>query len=242
MWSKWWMKSLAALLAAVVVAIVAIALIPLQTIVSRLPPNVQLVNPEGTLWSGHAEQLSVNGLGLGAVQWSLDPLPLLWAEPTVSLTVHSAIGAIEVVVVVVDDHTLDLNRIRTNSTLNPATLPLPLSGTVALDVDHLRLVDGAVTELNGSARLSQLGVGQPATPLGDYVFTMNTQHDTAVIRVSSDHAEHPAQLELVLTATRHYVLTGVLGATPTGSVPAWLQALVQPDGQGRWRLSVSGQY
>jgi len=60
--------------------------------------------------------------------------------------------------------------------------------------------------------------------------------------LSSDQSSHPAQLELSLLPSHDYQLTGLFTLPPGVTLPAMAQALVRPDGPGRWRLELSGRY
>ena len=55
-------------------------MVPATVLTRWLPPDVALAGVDGTVWSGGASSLSVNGRALGAVDWSCRPWPLLMLE------------------------------------------------------------------------------------------------------------------------------------------------------------------
>ena len=57
-----------------------VAMMPAQQLASRLPAGVELGGVDGTIWSGKARSLAVNGRPLGALDWSCRPWPLLVLE------------------------------------------------------------------------------------------------------------------------------------------------------------------
>ena len=69
-----------------------VAMMPAQQLASRLPAGVELGGVDGTIWSGKARSLAVNGRALGALDWSCRPWRLLVLEwsCTVSLDARRA--------------------------------------------------------------------------------------------------------------------------------------------------------
>ncbi|HEX6831973.1 MAG TPA: type II secretion system protein N [Rudaea sp.] len=125
---------------------------------------VTLDGVDGTVWHGHAATVAVFGQPLGALDWELDPKPLLLRAET-ALTLHVAGG-----VVVADGKLLRTPdaKIRVSGTtielpaqaLAPAVdIPsLQLSGKVRIKIDQARLVGAWFDDVRGSARWEGAGV------------------------------------------------------------------------------------
>lgn len=59
-------------------------------IANKLPPNTKLYGIEGSIWSGHAAVVDVNGLRLSNVNWDVHFLPLLIGR--MQLGINSKLG------------------------------------------------------------------------------------------------------------------------------------------------------
>jgi general secretion pathway protein N len=57
-----------------------VAMVPASQLARRLPAGIALDGVSGTIWSGQARQLAVQGHPFGALRWSCGPWRLLWLE------------------------------------------------------------------------------------------------------------------------------------------------------------------
>jgi general secretion pathway protein N len=62
-----------------------VAMVPASQLARRLPAGIALDGPSGTLWSGQARSLAVQGRPLGAVRWSCRPWRLVLLEWSCSI-------------------------------------------------------------------------------------------------------------------------------------------------------------
>lgn len=74
----------AAGVAAFVVCLVA--MVPASQVARRLPPGTALAGVSGTIWSGRARALAVNGRPFGALAWSCRPWKLVLLQWSCALT------------------------------------------------------------------------------------------------------------------------------------------------------------
>ena len=57
-----------------------VAMVPASQLARRLPANIVLERPSGTIWSGQARSLAFQGRPLGALRWSCRPWRLVFLE------------------------------------------------------------------------------------------------------------------------------------------------------------------
>ena len=71
-----------------------VAMLPASQVAGRLPPDIVLEGAGGTIWSGHARALSVQGRPLGAAEWSCRPWRLLLLEWSCRLSLRPTGGEV----------------------------------------------------------------------------------------------------------------------------------------------------
>jgi hypothetical protein len=149
----------AALLAAVGFFVYAL---PASIALRFLPKDVQANDPSGSLWHGSFAQVSVHGHAVGAIEWTLHPLPLFSGKLSTQLrwikggfVVDAALEARGTRVVVhdvtgggaIDDLAeLGINR--------------GWSGNAQVAIAELRVDDQKITAANGTVTLTALRSGK----------------------------------------------------------------------------------
>src|SRR5512134_514176 len=71
-----------------------IAMVPAAQLAQRLPAGVELGGVAGTIWSGRARTLTVQGHPLGAIDWSCRPWRLVLLEWSCRLGLRPSGGAV----------------------------------------------------------------------------------------------------------------------------------------------------
>jgi len=71
-----------------------VAMIPASQVASRMPPGAALAGVSGTIWSGKARSLAVNGRPFGALAWSCRPWRLLVLQWACGLTLTPPGGSV----------------------------------------------------------------------------------------------------------------------------------------------------
>jgi general secretion pathway protein N len=69
-----------------------VAMVPASLITARLPAGVVLDGASGTVWSGHARALAIQGRALGALRWSCRPWRLVLLEWSCTVGLQPAGG------------------------------------------------------------------------------------------------------------------------------------------------------
>lgn len=226
-----------------------IAMIPAQQVARRLPAGVSLAGIGGTIWSGHAASLAVNGRALGAVEWSCRPWRLVVLEW--SCTVGLAPPGGEVSGDVSGDFGPEIvaGNIRGHvpiSAFEGIATPRGWSGDLELDLDELRLVGRYPSAARGAVFLRGLRAAGPgAQPLGDFELTVGegtVGGETLNGRLRDLGGPLHVRGSIELERNGRYLLTGEAAPGP-GAGPAifdTLSFLGPPDRQGRRPFTVEG--
>src|SRR6185436_15211534 len=154
-----------------------VAMVPASQLAKRLPPGVVLESAGGTIWSGHARSLSVQGRPLGAMEWSCRPWRLLLLEWSCRLRLRPAGGEVSGDLSgKFDDEILarDVQGSLPISAFQGIATPRGWSGTLELDLGEVRLggqlhVRGAI-ELDRNGRFLLSGDAAPGPGAGPAIF------------------------------------------------------------------------
>jgi general secretion pathway protein N len=232
-------------------AAVALALFPASTALSwlggRLGP-VQLSEVGGSIWDGHAGQVSAFGQALGRLRWSVSPISALRGAPRVELELEGDRYQGSTVAVLRGALSAELTNARFRfpaETLRgaldvPGLVP---GGTVELDLPSALIEAGYPRSLRGTAVWRDAAVaGAAAAALGDIQSEFSTTADGAISGVISDLGG-PLQVE----GSFRFALTGYEAEAllrPRGSQPALDRALDhigqrQPDGSSYLKITGS---
>ncbi len=224
-------------------------MVPAQQLARRLPAGVELGGVDGTIWSGTARSLAVDGNPLGALAWSCRPWRLLVLEWSCAVTMKPQGGEV----------TGDLSgnfgaeivgeQIRGQvpiAAFEGVATPRGWTGTLELDVDQVRLVGRRPAAASGTMfRRGLRAPGASAQPLGDFELvvgegTVGSQSLNGRLRDLGGPLHVRGSLELDPDGS--YLLTGDAAPGP-GAGPAifdTLSFLGPPDGQGRRPFTVEG--
>ena len=71
-----------------------VAMVPASQLAARLPAGVVLDGASGTIWSGRARALAIQGRALGALRWSCRPWRLVLLEWSCSAGLQPAGGEV----------------------------------------------------------------------------------------------------------------------------------------------------
>ncbi len=240
-----------AYIAAGVVAFVVclVAMVPAQQLASRLPAGVELGGADGTIWSGKARALAVNGHPLGALQWSCQPWRLLLLEWSCSMALAPAGG--QVAGDLAGDFADEVvgRGIRGRvpiSVFEGLATPRGWTGDLELDVTEIRLVGGRPAAASGTLFLRGLRApGAGGQMLGDFELvvgegTVGSESLNGRLRDLGGPLHVRGSIEL--DRNGRYLLTGDAAPGP-GAGPAvfdTLRFLGPPDRQGRRPFTIEG--
>ena len=226
-----------------------IAMMPAQQLANRLPAGVELGGVGGTIWSGRARSLAINGRPIGAVHWSCRPWRLLVLEWSCNVGLKPPGGEVsgelsgdfgqEVV-----GHALR-GRVPIAAFEGIAT-PRGWTGELELDVAEVRLVGRRPAAANGTLFLRALRPpGTGGQELGDFELVVGegtVGGETLNGRLRDLGGPLRVRGSIELDPGGRYLLTGEAAPGP-GAGPAifdTLRFLGPPDRQGRRPFTIEG--
>jgi general secretion pathway protein N len=225
--------------------------VPAERVGELLERNVSgldLQSVSGTLFTGKARRVSIRGLALGPLSWSLRPLSLLLARLEYRVTLMDPAFRGEGVVGMGlggDAYLHDLQ-----AALEPAPLvaqfsPLPVqtSGVVTLLIETMDLADGFPQELSGHADWSDAKIIEPVKlPLGHVEATLQSEAGALVSHVSGS-GETALVGDFSLTQAGDYKLSLLLtpGPAVAPEIVDGLKTFGQPRPGGAYLITDSGR-
>lgn len=232
----------------------AVATLPASVFAGRIEKHgVRVSGLYGTVWSGTALGLAVQGRSIGDLRWSISPLRLLTGRVAGHADLTRTDGRIET------DFEARLNG---SLTLSNATAGLPLSAFEALPlgippgwrgqmtarVEELVIESGWPRAARGQLELDALTAPPPRNAnIGSYLVVLPDPGSAAAdghITAAVKDKDGPLSVEgrLSVSPDRSFLLEGTLaarGSTPAGMERS-LRLLGPPDESGRRPFSVSG--
>jgi hypothetical protein len=230
--------------------IAGIATLPASVIAPHLGGPLQLEDAYGSIWSGGADRVSIDGTPLGAIEWQAHPLELLHGRLAYHLVLRhpqgSARGELRIAPggrVTIDAGALELPV----TALDPAPGASAWQGTVAGTIKHARLADGWPVELEASFTLS--GVRPPGADfeVGSFALDFDpaaSKPDALIGRIRDLAGPLTVHAQLFIKRERTYLVEGEVTAKPDAPPPlvSTLAFLGPPDALGRRGFSISGVF
>lgn len=229
-----------------------VAMVPANQLAMRLPPGVVMSGVGGTIWSGRANGLAINGRLIGGIQWSCRPWRVLLLEWSCHVDLSPAGGELSA----------DLQGEFGNNEISgrdiagqlPITAfegivtPRGWSGLLELDVKTLRIVDRRPADATGSLFLRSLRApGAGGEMLGDFELTVGEGSvGTGALSGRLRDLGGPLHVRgtIELESDGRYLLSGDAAPGP-GAGPAifdTLSFLGPPDNQGRRPFAIEGSF
>jgi general secretion pathway protein N len=218
------------------------------------PRDTVAVGVEGTVWNGRAATVSIGGIAVEQLRWSLRAPALLIGRLAATVEGRVADGFAS------GDVQATPSRLTFRNLRGAASLPslasyLPMRGIrgqASIALESLELVDGWPTEVIGEVKVANLEV-TPFVPagggggmllIGDYTATFAPAADRAIAATVVDNG---GPLEVMgsvqLDATRSYTLDALVKPRP-GAAQQLVDGLAimtaEPDAEGRRRLTLTG--
>ena len=226
-----------------------VAMLPANQLARRLPAGIEVGGVGGTVWSGRARSLAVNGRALGGLQWSCRPWPLLVLEWSCAVSLAPPGGEIA------GDLSGDFGpqvvgenlrgRVPIAAFEGIAT-PRGWTGDLELDLEEVRLVGRRPAAATGTMFLRNLRApGAGGQVLGDFELTVGegTVGSEALNgRLRDLGGPLRVRGSIEMGQDGHYLLTGEAAPGP-GAGPAifdTLSFLGAPDSQGRRPFTIEG--
>lgn len=226
-----------------------VAMVPARQLARRLPAGVELGGVGGTIWSGRARSLALNGRSIGTLQWSCRPWRLLVLEWSCTVGLKPPGGEVsgdlsgdfgqEVV-----GHTLR-GRVPIAAFEGIAT-PRGWTGELELDMAEIRLVGRRPAAASGTLFLRALRApGAGGQVLGDFELVVGegtVGSDSLNGRLRDLGGPLRVRGSIEMEPDGRYLLTGEAAPGP-GAGPAifdTLNFLGPPDSQGRRPFTIEG--
>jgi general secretion pathway protein N len=235
------------LLAALTFAVIVLTRLPASWVVpSGGNASFRCASVDGSVWSGACSGMVVQRLALGDLTWELKPARLLAGALAAHVTLmHGPISARGDLALGLGNR-LTLRNFTADLPIDAHALPqVPrnLSGTVHVDLALARIVNGAISELQGRLEARDLvdSHGRP-TPLGNYALTFPGSDLTGQLQDLGGPLAVTGTVRL--TPGPGYAVDGLVAARP-GAPPELLNNLLylgSADAQGRRPFSMTGTF
>ena len=226
-----------------------VAMVPAGQLARRLPPGVELDGVGGTIWSGRARALILEGRPVGALRWSCGPWRLLVLEWSCDVHLQPPDG--DLAGEVSGDFGGEVTAQAVRGSLPIAMFegvatPRGWTGLAEIDLDELRLVGGRPTSATGTLHVRSLRAPGPrGQSLGDFELVIGegkVGSDALTGRLRDLGGPLHVRGAIELDANGRYLLTGDAAPGP-GAGPAIFDALGflgPPDSQGRRPFTIEG--
>jgi general secretion pathway protein N len=215
-----------------------------------LPPEVEVTGLDGTIWSGRASSLAIQGHAMGAASWSCRPWPLLalnWSchvalQPAggmVSASLSGKLGGEEI-------DARDLSGQVPIAFLEDIVTPRGWTGQLDLDVTTARIAGGLPQEAAGKIVVRGLKApGAGGEQLGDFELTIgegSVGTGTLTGRLSDRGGPLRLRGTIELRPDRSYFASGEVSPGPGAGPEIFdrLGFLGPPDAAGRRPFTVEG--
>lgn len=240
-----------ALLGLLAFLILLVTTLPARVLLDRIP-GVEATGVGGSIWSGRADALAVQGFALGRVEWRLFALPLLRGRLDVDATISPPDGNGSARCLIGMNQRAHCSRVVANLPLEflpLSSLPQGWTGRIEANFTELNIERGWPTAARGQLEVRDLNrpTNAGATSFGSYKLVLpapDTQATEGALIGALSDTGGPLNVvgTLRLSADRSYVIDGRVAArndAPT-EIARSLEYLGTPDSQGRREFSLAG--
>ena len=226
-----------------------VAMVPATQVARRLPPGATLAGVSGTIWSGEARSLAVNGRPFGALAWSCRPWRLLVLKWSCGLTLSPPGGKVTGDLSGNFGGELAARELRGRvpiAVFEGIATPRGWTGDLELDVGEVRFANRRPASAVGTVYLRRLRApGANGQLLGDFELvvgegTVGGEALSGRLRDLGGPLHVRGAVELYDDG--RYLLSGDAAPGP-GAGPAifdTLGFLAPPDSQGRRPFTIEG--
>jgi general secretion pathway protein N len=210
------------------------------------PESLKLNGIEGSVWTGHAAEGSVNGIYIGNIQWSMRPLALFTGKVAFSTHSEPASGYLDSNIAVSMLGTVYLSELEGNLSLAAFERSFQLQGfdgQLRLQFDELAIADGIPTYAEGSVVVSQLLAPKLSpTAIGDFRADISTVENGIRGVVEDMSGVLDVAGTLLLSRDRSYSLVGKVAAAPNAppGLQQQLRYLGSADAAGKRDFRIEG--
>jgi len=226
-----------------------VALVPATLLTRWLPPGIAVAGLDGTIWSGSASGVNLQGRAIGAAAWSCRPWRLVFLEWSCRVHLQPAGGELSAAVSGGFDDEIEARDLAGSAPiafLEGIVVPTGWTGRLELDVARARITRGLPQDAEG--RLFVRGLKAPGpggATLGDFELVIGegaVGTGTLVGRLSDQGGPLHVRGTLELKRDGSYFMSGEVAPGP-GAGPAILDTLEflgPPDTSGRRPFTIEG--
>ncbi|HKQ81731.1 MAG TPA: type II secretion system protein N [Steroidobacteraceae bacterium] len=243
-----WVLTLLGLFAFLILLVVTL---PARVLLGRIP-GVEASGVSGSIWSGRAAMLSVQGFALGPTEWRLFALPLLRGRLDIDAKISPPNGNGAARCLLAMDQSVQCSRVTIALPLEflpLSSLPQGWTGRINANLTRLDLERGWPTAAEGQIDVLDLRrpAGAGAASFGSYRLVMPAPdvsgNDSALAGALQDTGG-PLNVigTLTLSPDHSYVVDGRVAARNDApqEIARSIEYLGTPDSQGRREFSLAG--
>jgi hypothetical protein len=226
------------------------ALVPARLLTRVAPPGIAAAGLDGTIWSGRASSVRLQGRDLGAASWSCSPWRLLILEWSCRMAMQPVGGQLSVALSgAFDSDEIEARDLRGNlpiTLLENVVTPAGWTGRLDLEVANAIIAGGLPQDAQGSIIVRNLKApGSGGAMLGDFELTIGEGAvGSAGLTGRLNDLGGPLQVRgtIELKRDRSYLVSGEVAPGPgAGSAIFETLAILGPaDGAGRRPFSLEG--
>jgi general secretion pathway protein N len=231
-------------------AVFLVAMIPAAQLSKRLPTGYAMTGVAGTIWSGQAAELRIEGHPVGAIDWFCRPWHLVMLRWSCRVTLQPLDGQFTADLSGgFDGDVLEAAHIRGQSPIaafEGIATPAGWTGRLELDIERIRIVQRRAGEATGKLFVRELRApGAGGAQLGDFELVVGegaVGTDRLTGRLSDLGGPLRVRGAVELLSDGRYFMSGEVAPGP-GAGPAifdTLSFLGPPDASGRRPFSVEG--
>lgn len=227
-----------------------VAMVPAKQLASRLPAEIVMTGVGGTIWSGHATGLVINGWAAGGVEWFCRPWRVLLLEWSCHVNVKPQGGEVAGDVSGGFGGNEVMARAITGrlpiTAFEGIVTPRGWTGVLEVDVDELRIVERRPTDAAGTLFVRALQAPGPRGQLlGDFELAVGegaVGTGTLTGRLRDLGGPLRVRGAIELQQDGRYLMSGEAAPGP-GAGPAIFDTLAflgPPDNLGRRPFTIEG--
>ncbi len=228
-----------------------LASIPAQQIWRLVPQQnkagLQISHIEGSLWSGQIENLKINRLPLGELDWNLNLLPLFLGRIDLDVKIQGPLGKLQSRIALSTDGNLqatDLSARIPAESLNPYTLPATLGGEISLKIQKLLFQSKQKLQMEGEIHWRNASISMlQAVKLGDVQLLVKADGGGSTLHINNKKSALGIEGTVKLSANGRYSvrLTLMNRDSNRKDIRALLQMLGRADATGKVHIERQGQ-
>ncbi len=225
--------------------------IPAQQVWQLIPQQnkaqLQISHIEGSLWSGKINNLQINRLPLGQLNWNLKLLPLFLGRIDLDTKIHGPLGKLQSRLTLSTDGSLKATALKGRipaKSLNPYTLPATLQGDISLNIQKLLFQNKQKLQLQGDMHWRNASISMLQTvELGDVQLLARADGDGSILHINNEKSALGIEGSVKLSADGRYSVSLALSNRDSGrkDIRNLLQMLGRADAAGKVHIQRQGR-